>query len=211
MRLSTAKNPMLFIIVWLASGASFALQPGDTTDQMTNELGTPQGRIEQGGSVTYFFAGGSVDVQNNKVLRLDEGMSQRAEQRANQLAEQQAFDDEQRRKGLMMYDGDWLTPAQIDILENIKRQPQRNQRVTYQQVTPEGKPTSSNPSLDGTKGKKMQFDQSGKQGVRNQFRDIPSKNAKSLSSFKQTGQGGSLLGTGSSSKKKQATPVRKPD
>ena len=54
--------------------------------QVLQELGAPKGRMKQKGVETFFYDGGTVQLQDGKVIALDGQMAARARQRAEQAS-----------------------------------------------------------------------------------------------------------------------------
>ena len=93
-----------------------AVRLGDTRDDVLAELGPPQGQATLKGRLQMFYPGGVIEVQSGRVSHVDGGFDQRGEDRRHQAD----FDAAQRAKGLVSYDGTWMTPTEAAALEQQK-------------------------------------------------------------------------------------------
>lgn len=125
-------------------GAS-AVQIGDSFDAVVAELGEPQSEATIRGTRQLFYAGGVVELRDDRVSYVDGGFQQRALQRTNQAA----YEAEQRARGLVLYDGRWVHPRERDAIEARKAA-----RARQSQLTPSGpQPAASaaSPSSGGVR------------------------------------------------------------
>ncbi len=115
------------LIALLAWTGAPAVQTGDSFESVIAKLGEPQSEATIRGTRQLFYAGGVVELQDDKVSYIDPGFRQRALQRTDQAA----YEAEQRAKGLVLYEGRWVHPRKRDALEQRKAaqaQPQQPPR-----------------------------------------------------------------------------------
>lgn len=95
---------------------AFAVQIGDSFDSVIAELGEPQSEATIRGTRQLFYAGGVIELRDDKVSYVDGGFQQRALQRTNQVA----YEAEQRARGLVLHEGRWVHPRERDAIEARK-------------------------------------------------------------------------------------------
>jgi thiol:disulfide interchange protein len=104
------------LLLFTGRAPAAEVHTGDTEAQVLQELGAPKGRMKQKGVETFFYDGGTVQLQDGKVIALDGQMAARARQRA----EQASFEKEQADRGLVNYDGEWVSKAEAARREAAK-------------------------------------------------------------------------------------------
>jgi hypothetical protein len=117
---------LLVILVAVGSVApgEINLKVGDPESRVLATLGQPQGKAAKNGAVIYIYEGGNVIAKDGKVIDFPkdfEAAAQRA-QRDSEIARQQKleqaqFEAEQKAKGLILYEKQWVAPEQEGKLE----------------------------------------------------------------------------------------------
>ena len=96
------------LLLFTESTPAADVHTGDTEAQVLQELGAPKGRMKQKDVETFFYDGGTVQLRDGKVIALDGQMAARARQRA----EQAALEKEQAARGLVNYEGEWVSKTE---------------------------------------------------------------------------------------------------
>lgn len=110
------KTLVLCIVVALPILAMAEIRVGSSRDDVIKELGAPVGEMVVKGVTIMTYDGGVLELRNGTVVRMDEDFQRRRIQRQQELA----FAAEQQAKGLMLYDGAWVTKAEADSLAAAK-------------------------------------------------------------------------------------------
>ena len=100
------------------------IKAGDPVSRVFATLGKPSGTATRGGVTYYMYDGGDVVVKDGKVISFPtdfEAAAQRT-QRDSEIARQQKleqaqFEAEQKAKGLVLYEKQWVSPEQKVQLE----------------------------------------------------------------------------------------------
>ncbi len=132
---------ILALNISVANMATHAVEIGDTREAVIAELGAPQGEANANGSKQLFYSGGVIEFKNGHVTHVDANFHKRAQQRASETA----FNAAQRAKGLVPYDGRWVSPQEKQQLdaEKLNKPP-----VAVDQVQQQGPVSSPSPDLD---------------------------------------------------------------
>jgi hypothetical protein len=117
---------LLVILVAVGSVApgEINLKVGDPESRVLSALGQPQGKAEKNGAVIYIYEGGNVIAKDGKVIDFPKDFEAAAQrtQRDSEIARQQKleqarFEAEQKAKGLILYEKQWVAPEQEGRLE----------------------------------------------------------------------------------------------
>ncbi len=94
------------ILIYLASAVvAFGLGVGSTREEVITLLGEPTVTARKGPTEMLYYSGGVIDIRGGKVARLDAGFDVIIAKRS---------------KGLVKYDGKWMTTQEVVRLEGIK-------------------------------------------------------------------------------------------
>lgn len=96
---------LLVIILCLLPWVAFGLGVGSTREEVVEVLGEPTATARKGPTEMLYYSGGVIDIRAGKVARLDSGFDTIIKKRA---------------KGLVKYDGRWMTTNEAERLEGIK-------------------------------------------------------------------------------------------
>jgi thiol-disulfide isomerase/thioredoxin len=98
------KRPLLALVLCLAPVLSRALPgPGATRAEVIAAFGEPQGAFRKGAVETLAYPAGELDLRDGKLVALPAGFTERQEA-GRRNAE----------KGLVLFDGEWMTPEERD-------------------------------------------------------------------------------------------------
>ena len=98
---------------------------GSTRAEVIAALGDPKGEMKIGPTTMLSFEGGTIEIENGKVVRIQDGFLQRAEDRRAQAA----FEAEQAAKGLVLYEGAWIPKAEAEELEAQAAEQERQRKL----------------------------------------------------------------------------------
>jgi hypothetical protein len=114
---------ILFAVGSVALG-EINLKVGDPESQVMAALGEPQGKAVKNGATLYMYEGGTVTVKAGKVIDFPKNYEAAIQQKqikreAARLEKlkQEEIAATQKAKGLVLYDGQWVTPQKKDQLE----------------------------------------------------------------------------------------------
>lgn len=115
---------------------SWGLEVGMSEKELIAEMGEPSGKMGSGERVVFFYEGGGITLENGIVAGLDSNYQKRAEKRARE----KAFEEKQLAKGLVLYEGQWMTTLKQAYLEKKKAQESelaqtKNPKATQIQAT----------------------------------------------------------------------------
>ena len=96
----------ILLALFLGSATAWGFGIGSTREDVIAELGKPTGTGKRGAVEFMYYGGSVVDIQNGKVIRMDSGLADYAQKRA---------------QGLVKVDGKWLTPEQKTTVDEQKR------------------------------------------------------------------------------------------
>ena len=94
---------------------------GSTKADVVAELGKPDMQIQNNGRLVYYYAGREVEFKDGKVAAHEDDLFYQIDKRA----EEKAFEDRQRAKGLVNYNGQWMTSDQAVALTVRKAEADR--------------------------------------------------------------------------------------
>ena len=100
----------LCLFLTLSTLHTWALQIGDTRDQVVTELGQPLGEMTQRGVQILTYQGGVVELEKGRVSYIQPGFEKRVQERRAEAA----FEAEQTAKGLVNYHGEWIETAEAE-------------------------------------------------------------------------------------------------
>lgn len=110
----------------LTMAVAYAVSVGNSYDQVIKELGKPTGVMGGGNRRVLSYPDGTITIQGDKVAEIDPMFAGRAQKRKMQEVE----DAENRAKGLVPFNGRWVTPAEHDALEQARQMAERAARIT---------------------------------------------------------------------------------
>jgi len=115
-----------FFLCCLIATAAFGLGVGSSREEVIAVLGEPTATARKGPTEMLYYSGGVIDIREGKVARLDAG-----------------FDTiiAKRSKGLVKYDGRWITTNEAERLEGIKAAGLAEERAKAKPAGP-GRPIS---------------------------------------------------------------------
>lgn len=139
------------------SAQTHRVENGQSQAEVVAILGEPEGNITSGNSTYLTYAGLRVKLTNGTVTDLAADFNEKlAEARAKQ-AENEAFEAAQKAKGLIAFQGRWVTAEERDeirkmhIMEQLKSAQQQDDRRAYMVKRPDGTIIDYSPLL--VKGK----------------------------------------------------------
>jgi thiol-disulfide isomerase/thioredoxin len=94
-----------------------ALSNGQSEAEVTAILGKPIGRMEHGRRTVLLYAGGNVELLDGKTVNLDAGAADRFAKAQEENERRAAYEAEQRSKGLLFFEGKWISPEEQDALQ----------------------------------------------------------------------------------------------
>lgn len=97
-----------------------ALSNGQSEAEVAAILGKPIGRMESGKRTVLLYAGGSIELLDGKTVNLDSGFAERFAETKAADERRAAHEAEQRSKGLVFAEGQWMTAKELAALENKK-------------------------------------------------------------------------------------------
>ena len=104
-------------------------------------LGKPSGVMESGGRKMLLYAGGHLEISEGCVANLDPAFNRTVQAARESAAQKAEFEEKQRAKGLVSYDGKWMKPrakeklvAQRRKLEEAEQQRQKALDAMYRSV-----------------------------------------------------------------------------
>ena len=129
-----SRAAFLLLIIFIASTA-FGLGVGSSREEVIAVLGEPTATARKGPTEMLYYSGGVIDIQQGKVSRLDSGFGTIIAKRA---------------KGLVKYDGRWMTTNEAERLEGIKAVGLAEERAKAKPISA-GRPISDVNTPDASK------------------------------------------------------------
>ncbi len=105
------------VIGLVAAQGAWGIGIGSTREEVIQTLGRPKGNMSFGGHEALTYDGGVVEIENGRVVYIDPNFTQKSAK----AQQDRAFEEEQRAKGLVFYDGRWMKPAEQAKLEEKKQ------------------------------------------------------------------------------------------
>lgn len=107
----------LLSILILGAKAVGAIDIGSKREEVIAELGEPQGEANVKGSKQLFYSGGIIELKDGRVTHIDPNFQKRAKQRTADIQ----FDAQQRAKGLVKYEGRWISAEEMQQVEEAAK------------------------------------------------------------------------------------------
>ncbi|MCP4649919.1 MAG: thioredoxin family protein [PVC group bacterium] len=99
---------------------------GSTRKEVIDTYGLPSGQLKSGDEEILTYPGGLLTIRNDKVISIDDDFVQRLESRKKT----NAFESEQKAKGLILHNGKWITKAEKQSQERSQAEEEIKQRLT---------------------------------------------------------------------------------
>ncbi len=94
------------------AASNVQIKNGMTEKEVVAKLGEARALIENGSKKTLMYSGVLVEFQNNRVVNLPVDFSAKLKQEKEKQAKKDTFAAEKNNKGLIFFDGEWMTPFQ---------------------------------------------------------------------------------------------------
>ncbi len=98
---------------------------GDSEERVYSLIGKPEGTIKSGDTTYLSYVGGIITIKNGEVIDFPDDFEAAAVKRIEsekvreiQAQEQENFENEQRAKGLELYNGQWVTKEDRQAMEH---------------------------------------------------------------------------------------------
>lgn len=112
----TALLSIFFVGCGSGGGNASKLSNGQSEAEVTAILGKPVGRMESGSRTVLLYAGGNIELLDGKAVNLDSGFAERFAKTKKADRRRAAYEAEQRSKGLLLFEGKWISPEEQTAL-----------------------------------------------------------------------------------------------
>lgn len=125
-------QPVLALVLaaLMASLVAAGVGIGSTREEVIEAYGKPYGSVTKKGTEVLFYDGGSIDIRDGQVVRIDSFFTERAEQREKE----RAFEAGQRARGLVKYRGEWMKPSKKEQLEREQKEEEAKRQAARDAV-----------------------------------------------------------------------------
>ncbi len=130
---------------------SAQIKVGDSREKVIAELGQPLGVMHVGGKEMLTYDGGVIEMVSGKVRYIDKGFAKRADKRKVQ----RTFEQQQRARGLVEFEGQWMSPQQKDKIQIERKAREAYLRSRFAPPPaashPRPRPSISAPTVSGSR------------------------------------------------------------
>ena len=119
------KHWYVILVFVLCPSMAIAVEVGSLEEDVYQELGEPLGVSIFNDRKTLFYEGGGIEVLNGTVRSIEANFYRTAKARRDH----KEFETSQRSKGLIKYEGEWITPQKLKAIEYENQQVEARQRL----------------------------------------------------------------------------------